>query len=230
MDETLLERVWEYRDETLYPALFGSAVRGIFVIPYDLFATKFSQADVDPRWLHYGVLEYAPTSQRASWVYVTSGMSTPWEAEDADSEADSGLGCEFVLESTVQGDRAIRRLWQLMAYQILLCHDRYPGHAPLAAFDRLPLRSPVWDKESNIQTLMLAPLEASRGTQRLESGCFDLVQVVGITEAEAAFARAHDGASLLERLRTEGAYPVTNPARDSVRLEGSRGSSDTVSR
>jgi hypothetical protein len=31
MDEGLLERVWEYREDTLYPRLFGSVSRGIFV-------------------------------------------------------------------------------------------------------------------------------------------------------------------------------------------------------
>ena len=216
MDKTLLERVWEYREEVLYPTLFGSGVRGIFPIPYDLFATTFTQADVDPRWLHYGVFEYAPTSERRSWVYVTSGMSTPWDDDEPDPDGVSGLGSEFVFESTIQGDWAIRRLWQLMAYQILLFHDRYPGHSPLATFDRLPLRSSIWDKASEIQTLMLAPPDAGPGIQRLESGSFSLVHVVGITEAEAAYARAHDGVALLDQLRAEEAFPVTDPARQSI--------------
>jgi hypothetical protein len=105
-----------------------------------------------------------------------------------------------------------------MAYQILLFHDRYPGHYPLATFDRLPLRSSIWDKASEIQTLMLAPPDAGPGIQRLESGSFSLVHVVGITEAEAAYARAHDGVALLEQLRAEEAFPVTDPARQSIRI------------
>ena len=150
MVDDWLERVWEYRESTLYPRLFGSISRGIFVIPYELFAKTFGQADVDPRWLHYGVFEYAPTSTRSSWVYVTSGMSTPWEAEQPDPSTVSGLGCEFLFESSVQGDWAVRRLWQLMAYQMLLFHGRYPGREPLTTFDRLPLRSAIWDSDSEI--------------------------------------------------------------------------------
>lgn len=218
MDEGLLERVWEYREAALYPRLFGSVSRGIFVIPYDLFAKTFGQADVDPRWLHYGVFEYAPTPGRSSWVYATSGMSTPWEAEDADPSAASGLGCEFIFESSVQGDWAIRRLWQLMAYQMLLCHNRYPGRDPLGLFDRLPLRSPIWDQESEVQILMLAPAESSLRTQQVEAGSFELLRVVGITDAEAAFARVHGGDSLLKSLQSGSAFPVTDPTRGSVDL------------
>lgn len=66
MDERFLERVWEYREATLYPRLFGGVSRGIFVVPYDMFAKTFGQTNVDPRWLHYGIFEYAPTSDRSS--------------------------------------------------------------------------------------------------------------------------------------------------------------------
>jgi hypothetical protein len=218
VDDGLLERVWEYREVTLYPELFGQVSRGIFVIPHELFARTFGQSDVDPRWLHYGVFEYAPTQSRESWAYVTSGMSTPWESADADPTGVSGLGCEFVFESTTQGDWAIRRLWQLTAYQILLCHGRYEGREPMSPFDRLPLRSPIWERASDIQTLMLVPPEEGRGTQQLESGSFDIVRVVGITDAETAFARKTDGDALLHRLRAAGAFPVTDPTRSSVSL------------
>ena len=219
MADDLLERVWEYRESSLYPRLFGSESRGIFVIPYDLFSKTFGQADVDPRWLHYGVFEYAPTSTRSSWIYVTSGMSTPWEATEPDPSAVSGFGCEFTLESSVQGDWAIRRLWQLMAYQILLLHGRYPGRVPVAIFDRLPLKSPIWDKESEVQLLMIAPADETSGTQKLESGSFELLRVVGITDKEAAFARSNGGDALLDLLRCQSAFPVTDPARCSVDLD-----------
>lgn len=120
-------------------------------------------------------------------------MSTPWEEQDPHPSAVSGLGCEFIFESTVPGDWAIRRLWQLMAYQVLLYHGRYPGREPLGPFDRLPLRSPIWDKESAIEFLMLTPTDPAFGTQKLESGSFELLRVVGITEKEAAYGRANGG-------------------------------------
>jgi hypothetical protein len=218
VEQSFLERVWEYREETLYARLFGTVSRGIFAIPYEMFARTFRQADVDPRWLHYGVFEYPPMPGRHSWVYATSGLSTPWEAQEAGENLVSGLGCEFVLESSVQGDWAIRRLLQVMAYQILLCHDRYPGREALGVFDRIPLRSPIWDGESDLQFLIIAPADPSIGTQKLESGQFELIRVVGITEAEAAFARAKSGDALMERLRAAEAFPVTDPTRRSVYL------------
>lgn len=218
MDKGLLECVWEYREETLYRRLFGDVARGIFVIPYEMFAKTFSQTDVDPRWLHYGAFEYAPTSARPSWLYVTSGMSTPWEAKKADPSAVSGLGCEFIFESSVQGDWAIRRLLQLMAYQVLLCHGRYPGRDPIGVFDRLPLRGPICDGESDVQFLMVAPPNSSTGTQQFESGSFELQPIVGLTDAEAAFARVRGGEALLERLCAAAAFPVTDPRRRSVSL------------
>lgn len=218
MDDNLLERVWEYRETKLFPRLFGNVSRGIFVVPYEMFANTFGQTDVDPRWLHYGVIEYAPTSGRSSWIYVTSGMSTPWETRDPDPSTVSGLGFELIFESTVQGDWAIRRLWQLMTYQVLLYHGRYPGQDPLGTFDRLPLRSPIWDRESEIKFLMLVPADPTFGTLTLDSGLFELLRVVGITDEEAAYARANGGDALLESLRSGLAFPVTDPARSSVDL------------
>ena len=145
-------------------------------------------------------------------------MTLPWESEEADPSAVSCLGCEFIFESSVQGDWAVRRLWQLMAYQMLLFHGRYPGREPLTTFDRLPLRSAIWDSDSEIEFLMLAPADASSGTHKFESGSFELLRVVGITEKEASFARSNGGDALLEFLRGQSAFPVTDPTRCSVDL------------
>jgi hypothetical protein len=79
----------------------------------------------DSRWLHSGVFEYAPKHDCSSWVYVTSGMSTPWEDDEANRGAVSGLGCEFVLESSTQGDWAIRSCLQKRLF-------RSPIHSSIA--------------------------------------------------------------------------------------------------
>jgi hypothetical protein len=52
----------------------------------------------------------------------------------------------------------------------------------------------------------------------LESGAFDFFQVVGISEAEAAFARSHDGSALLKLLIKSGQFPVTDPNRTEVAI------------
>jgi hypothetical protein len=94
-----LEEVWRIREEDVYPVLFGPRVRGIFPLQMEMFTGQFGQSNVDPRWLHYGVLEFAPTETRHSWLYVTSGHSNPWEQlpDEFDPDGESGAGAEFTL-------------------------------------------------------------------------------------------------------------------------------------
>ena len=210
------ERVWQYREEELYPSLFGSKRRGIFTLQADILRDTFKQASFDPRWLHYGVIEFEPTSVRKTWLYVTSGMSNDWEADRPNSEKTSGLGCEFVLETPQAAPWAILRLLHAMAFQILLCHGRFPGRDPLGDYDRIPLRGSIRPEDSAITILMFAPPTGFPREAQLESGSFEFYQMVGITEAEAAYCRSHDGAALVEILKTNGAFPVTNPDRQNV--------------
>jgi hypothetical protein len=210
------ERVWEYRETVLYPSLFGASSRGIFPIQAEMLTGMFKQESFDPRWLHYGVHEFAPAPARDSWLYVTSGMSNDWEADRPEPTTPSGLGCEFVLETTQQSEWAILRLLHLMTFQILLCHGRYPGRGPLSDFDRIPLRGPIRQDHSVLTYLMVAPPSRFPRTNQLESGSFDFYQIVGISEAEAVYARSHGGPALLELLVAHGGYPVTDPGRKEV--------------
>lgn len=216
VDENWFERVWEHREEVLYPSLFGRQSRGIFPVQAAMFTDVFKQEEFDPRWLHCGVLEFAPSPSRDSWLYVTSGMSNDWEASSPDPSTSLGLGCEFVFETNQQEEWAILRVLHLLAFQILLCHNRFPGKEPLQDFDRIPLRSPICPGPSVLTRLMVAPpLQFPRECQ-LESGTFDFYQLVGISDAEAAFAQAHGGAALLERLIANGCFPVTDALRTEV--------------
>jgi hypothetical protein len=210
------ERVWRQREEHLYPALFGSKSKGIFPLGADILTTTFKQKSIDPRWLHHGVFEFAPTLARESWLYVTSGMSNDWEANRPNPETPSGLGCEFVMETPHAAQWAIVRLLHTMAFQILLCHGRYPGREPLGNYDRIPLRSSIRTESSALTWLMLAPPVGFARQGLLESGPFEFHQLVGITEAEAEYARSHDGSALVEILKTRGGFPLTNPDRQGV--------------
>jgi hypothetical protein len=211
--------VWEHREEVLYPSLFGPGNRVIFPIQAEMLTGLFKQESFDPSWLHHGVFEFAPTSARDSWLYVTSGMSNDWEADRPDPSTPSGLGCEFVFETTRQSEWAILRLLHLMTFQILLCHGRYPGREALSDFDRIPLRGPICPGPSALAYLMLAPPSRFPRAARLDSGTFDFHQVIGISEAEAAFARLRDGSALLELLVAHDYFPVTDPDRKEVRTD-----------
>lgn len=210
------ESVWEYREDVLYPSLFGSQGRGIYTVQAEIVMNRFKQETIDPRWLHYGVFEFEPIPSRSSWLYVTSGMSNDWDAESPQPDTPSGLGCEFIFETTQQSEWAITRLLDVMTFQILLCHGRYPDHEPLSDFDRIPLRSSIWPEPSVLTYLMLAPPKTFPRLAQLESGSFDFYQIVGISEAEAVHARNQGGSALLDLLIACNVFPITNPERDEV--------------
>src|SRR6516225_5170137 len=92
----VLEDDRRIREEKAYPCLFWPRVGGIFPLQVEMFTRQFGQSNVDPRWLHYGVFEFAPTETRHSWLYVTSGHSNPWDQspEEFDPESESGVGVD----------------------------------------------------------------------------------------------------------------------------------------
>ena len=75
------------------------------------------------------------------------------------------------------------RMLHAMAFQILLCHGRYPGRERLGDYDRLPLRSSIRMEPSVLTWLMLAPPIGFPRLAQLESGPFEFYQLVGITDA-----------------------------------------------
>lgn len=212
-----LEAVWKYREETLLPALFGAVARGIFPLEAALFADTFGQADIDPRWLHLGVFEFAPTAARPSWLYATSGGSTPWETDPADYDPDdySWLGVELVMETPAQADWAVGVLQRLLAFQVLLCHGHFGG-TPLDYGHRVPAGGPIDGGQSPLRHFALSQPTHYPATAQLPSGRFDLLHVVGISEAERDFAQAEGTRALIAALQAKGAFPVTDPQRPSI--------------
>jgi len=213
-----LEAVWAQREEQIYPALFGPVSRGIFTLDQALFE-RFGQADIDPRWLFYGVLEFAPTEQRPSWLYVTSGCSNPWDQEphDYDPAGESGAGVEFVLQAASPGDWAVTVLRNMLAFDLLLAHGRYPGREALGIGDRVPLQESIDGREDGlVRNLVLTEAEGIAAGFTLASGKVLLPSFTGITDAEAEFARANSSEDLIKRLRDAGHHPATDPRRASL--------------
>lgn len=209
-----LEEVWRIREEEVYPALFSCAGRGIFT----LSGTNFPNGGCDPRWL-YGVIEFAPTGDRAHWIYVTSGHSNPWEEEpeEYDADGESGAGVEFLLQTSEGGDWAIRCLQHLLAYDLLLRAGRYPGRPPLMTGTRVALRAAINGEESCLVRNMVAvePEGAPTGFS-LPSGNVKFLAFTGATDAEIEFAKQNRSAKLVEALRAACYHPVTNPRRPSL--------------
>ena len=204
------ERIWAYREEVLYPALFGKEREGIFPIPHERL--ELGQLS-DPRWATCGVFRFAPTSSRNSWLYVSSGLSNAWFDESPDPTGVSGFGCEFVIETPSHSDWPIQRLHQLMVYQIGLFVGRYPGHDPLGVAHRVPLGSPIDFATSALSIALLVRPTSFDPELKQETGVADFLQVVGISESERDFAKQYDHATLVAWLENHTPFPVTDPER-----------------
>ena len=214
-----LEAAWAHREESAYPDLFGQMSRGIFALSIEHFTKAFGQTEIDPRWLHHGVLEYGPSAHRDTWLYVTSGTSNPWEQrpEDDDAECYSGIGTELVMETRQQSEWAINCLSRLLAYNILLAHGRFGDAQPLDFGARIPLGGPInGDAASQVRFAVIVEPSNFAPSFRLPSGRVDLLEVVGITEAERDYAKAEGTAALVARLKTHAHFPLTDPSRAGV--------------
>ena len=215
--EAWFERVWKYREETLYPRIFGAPSEGgIFVLSVDLFKSRFNEANVDPRWLTHGVLVFPPTEAVVSWRFVTSGLSNAWEAKEPDPANWSGLGVEFVLEAPQNAEWAVSVAANILAYQLLLAIGRFGPARVIEPFARIPLNGPIDGAASQLTHLLVCLASAAPENLELESGKFSLLQLVGATDAEIQFARQHSGNDLLALMKSRGVYPVTDPARPSI--------------
>lgn len=211
LDEDWLERIWEYREEVLYPSLFGTEFEGIFPMPME-------QAG-DPRWATCGVIRFAPTVVRGSWLYVSSGLSNAWFDEMPDREGTSGFGCEFLMETAEKADWPIIRLHQIMKYQIDICCGKHSGAEPLSDHHRIPIGGSIDFKNSKLTQVVLAePVNAPRIFQQ-DSGTADFYLIFGITEQEKSFGKDHGGDALLIQLRSQTSFPITNPTRESIQTQ-----------
>jgi hypothetical protein len=212
---SLLEKAWETREERVYPEILGKAQSGIYTLPGELFSEKFKQDSIDPRWLHIGIFEIPPTSKRNSWLYVSSGLSNPWE--DREDEF-SGIGIELVFETNSSAKWAISFLQNMVAYNILLAAGRFgEQYSILSEGDRVPLRSSIdGSSDSAIQNTMVSAPDHFDKSFKLESGQVDFLHFVGISDAELAEAKKSSSAELLLKLKAAGAYPVTDPRRKSI--------------
>jgi hypothetical protein len=214
-----LEEVWRIREEDIYPAMFGRQQRGIFTLDQEFFEHRLNQTDIDPRWLFYGVIEFAPTPTRPSWLYVTSGHSNPWddEPEHYDVANASGAGVELTFATSEQGDWAIRVLQSLLAYDLLLRVGRFPGGKPLVPGSRVPLGGSMNGRaECLLRNIVVTEAEGFADSFQLPSGQAQFFGTTAITDAELAEARQTSSAELVARLRAAGYHPVNIPARPSL--------------
>jgi hypothetical protein len=212
------EGVWSDREERVYPATFGALGDGVFT-PAPSTYERFGK-EPHPGWRNHGVFASPPNERRASWLYVTSGLSNPWNLEQPgrDPSGFSGLGFELVVESTESADWAVPLLHNLMAYELLVAVGSYEGAELLEYGNRVPLHgsiTPAFD--SAIRWLLVVVPPHYPATFELASGRVDFFHLVGATDAEVELARQSNQEMLVALLQTGGAWPYTDAARASLR-------------
>lgn len=169
----------------------------------------------DPRQAgqRVSVLVYPPAEGRGYWLYVTSGLSNPWFAQEPDVV--SGFGVELVVKTEKEAR------WPLRLLRRLSCHIlSYTG--TLSPGIMLSMDSPInaasaGPELSNI--LVWYVDEAPEAWYLLPSGGFGLFSVIGITEAECRYGESASqyGAWCVQQvLRAAGVGQLTNPGRACV--------------
>ncbi|RBP46141.1 suppressor of fused protein SUFU [Roseimicrobium gellanilyticum] len=216
--EGWFERIWEHREDVLYPRLFGDVNQGIYPIPF----SRLEKANLkDPRWSTCGVFKFAPTKQRESWLYVSSGLSNAWFDDLPNPDGISGFGCEFTFETDVDADWPIQRLHQLMVHELGLQLGRLGEKPPMEYFDRIPLGSAIdWEKSELTHVVLSSPTGYDAEFQQ-ESGSALFLAVTGISALERDYAKKHGSQALIELLRAVNAHPVTHAGRSTIDLPSS---------
>ncbi|HEU4888858.1 MAG TPA: suppressor of fused domain protein [Thermoanaerobaculia bacterium] len=210
-DEDLLERVWTHRETVVYPALFGEPTsENIYTLKAKIFESVFQQK-MDLLWGHHGVIWFRSDDV---WTAVTSGMSNPWWDDHANPDGPSGMGLELAIQCREEEAWATGLLQRVMAYQLLIGAGCYPNTPWLARYARVPLGGSLSDT-SALTHVMMVPRPELMNIQ-LESGTFDILQVVPITAAELRMAQQEGGAVLLGRLAEANADRVVDLERASV--------------
>ena len=212
------EDVWSDREDRVYRALFGDLGEGVYPAGPRIFARFGKQPH--PGWLNHGVFGCPPNPQRQSWLYVTSGLSNPWnlDAPGRDPSGFSGLGFELVVETQEMADWAVPLLHNLMAYELLVAVGTYEDAELLEYGNRVPLNASITPRfASAIRWLLVEQPKHYPSAFDLASGRVDLFHLVGATDAEVELARQSNQDMLVELLKKGGVYPRTDARRASLR-------------
>jgi hypothetical protein len=209
MDKTnddWFESTWRYREKLLYPAYLACQTDGsIITIPYVAFA-QMGAEQVDPRWLHCGVVTFPPAPKRVGFTWMTSGLSNAWNDDRPDPVSTSGLGIELRLDGVSPEDWPKDVLLRLSALQLLIGAGRVSGARVLGDGDRVRVGPETFGKSSAMTSLLATK---AAGFQ-LPSGSFDVIQLFAIADAEREFAAAHGVEALMRVLRQSTSYPISD--------------------
>ncbi|PCI59474.1 MAG: hypothetical protein COB37_11550 [Kordiimonadales bacterium] len=209
--ETMLHRGWEQRDDGIYPDLFGPAEGPPVMLTEKLFHEDFGRKNIHPFWLHHGVITFPPTETRPTWLYATSGMSN---AFDSVVEEWSGLGVEFLMETHEKADWAAEALAWLMAFNLLIAIGHFDDMEAAALGGTIPMNAPLNAETECALTGVLALTPTAHQTAiTMVTGKAELLQLVGISEDEAAYIQENGHEAFAAKIAASPQGLITDPSR-----------------
>ena len=182
------------RDRALEAALGPTHPPGTLLAPED--------DRLRASWPGGGFHRYSPSEGRDSWLFVTHGLSQPFDESDVmaaadDPEALSGLGLEYVLACSEDAP------WGLEALLGVVRHTLFDREAPLLEPGGHVACATALGGRGALMHLLATLSPEYEFDLVLPAGHCVLVHLVGITEAELRHAQAEPdglGGIILERV------------------------------
>lgn len=215
--------IWRQREERYYTRLFGMLPNTVLPVPQQaLMAILPAGTILKPEWSRHAVIEFEPGEKHRDWLYVTTGLSQPWEIEkeaDLQPEGQSGLGFEMVLRSPERASWAVDVLHRLMVYQIgvgaKLIRGKLFGYG-----DWMVLNGPISPQvpDTKLRAILMSHPRDFEPRFGLPSGRVELLQLVGIAGGELAYLLATGPDRLEADLYNAKAAPTTDPRRAPIEV------------
>ncbi len=224
-----VKSAWHKRDE-IYQELFGQpayAVPDNYAEPELIFDLndlndEANEAKIEAvinennksifKAQELNILAYGPDPLRPYWLYVTSGLSMPWLATQA--EEVSGYGLELAIKSPIDAKWPVGLLRSLSLHVLNHSGVFTPG-ATLDLHESIDIYS-----KSDLDNIFIWYLdEAKDAWYELPSGGFGIFCCIGITSNEMKYLKSQKeyGAwAMMELLQRTKHSQVTNPSRTCV--------------
>ncbi len=156
----------------------------------EIFSPSISWPQFD--WRGEGVLQFPPSKEFSSWIYLTTGLSQPdfedsgqpivWKDDSGISQ--SGFGIELAISTAHESNWVIGVLYHLLRYMIFS-----PGSRPILPGHRFPIDvSNLSRRESLLNHFIAIKSDRYRSQFALPAGECNIVHLVGITSKEAEYA------------------------------------------
>lgn len=203
-NNSFLDKAWKEREEGIYKSIFKNIPQQIYT-PQD--PNKVAIGGDLLVLLSWGVFEIPPSDEKPYWMYLTSGLSNPLGEE---KEELSGAGFELCIRVPEKSNWAINLFFNLMGYVIETGNFFAKGGT-------LPLNSPINASNPKCQLnsiLFWSPVDLPNSFQ-LQSGKFDLIEAIGITQDEYQFAKDSSSNALFQALTKKLSNPLTDTMRSS---------------